>query len=441
MKNKRVPKKAEPTIIPRPEHTVSRDEISKSALKVLYRLHKSGFQAFLVGGGVRDVLLGLHPKDFDIATDAHPEEVRSLFANGRLIGRRFRLAHVRFGRDVIEVATFRAATDGSEKHADVSHDHEGRILRDNVYGSIDEDVWRRDFTCNALYYNIADFSIWDYVGGLEDIKRRRLVLIGDPDKRLREDPVRMLRAVRFAAKLNFTIDKSVEKSMHGHQDLLQNVPAARLFDEFLKLFQAGFAHKTFTLLRKYGLFGQLFVQTGKELDNDEKFVEFVHAALVNTDRRVAAGKSITPMFLLGVFLWAPVRRMAEDLRSREKMSVAQSLSIAAYEIAGMQQSRISIPKRFTAPMREMLAMQPRFDVRHGRRAMNLLQHKRFRAAYDFMMLRADCGDFDREAATFWTDVQEQDAEQQEKSFGLDGQPASRRRKRPRRRRKPATGQP
>ena len=183
MKNKRVPKNAEPKIIPRPDHTVSRDEISKNALKVLYRLHNSGFQAFLVGGGVRDVLLGLHPKDFDIATDAHPEEVRSLFANGRLIGRRFRLAHVRFGRDVIEVATFRAATDGSEKDVDVSHDHEGRILRDNVYGSIDEDVWRRDFTCNALYYNIADFSIWDYVDGLEDLKQRRLVLIGDPDTR------------------------------------------------------------------------------------------------------------------------------------------------------------------------------------------------------------------------------------------------------------------
>ena len=440
LKNKRVPKKAEPTIIPRPDHTVSRDEISKNALKVLYRLRKSGFQAFLVGGGVRDVLLGLHPKDFDIATDAHPEEVRSLFANGRLIGRRFRLAHVRFGRDVIEVATFRAAADGSEKDADVSHDHEGRILRDNVYGSIDEDVWRRDFTCNALYYNIADFSIWDYVGGLEDLKKRRLVLIGDPDKRLREDPVRMLRAVRFAAKLDFTIDKSVEESMHGHQDLLKNVPAARLFDEFLKLFQAGFAHETFTLLRKYGLFGQLFVQTEKALDQNEKFLEFVEAALVNTDRRVAAGKSITPMFLIGVFLWEPVRHRAEELRSSEKMTVAQSLNIAAYEIAGMQQSRISIPKRFTAPMREMLAMQPRFDVRTGRRALKLLEHKRFRAAYDFMMLRAECGDFDRDAATFWTDVQNQDDEQRAISFALDGKPASRRRKRPRRRRKPAAGE-
>ncbi len=205
LKNSGIQKASKPNIIPRPSHNVSRDEISNSALKVLYRLHKSGFQAFLVGGGVRDALLELHPKDFDIATNAHPEEIRALFANCRLIGRRFRLAHVRFGREIIEVATFRAATDGNEKHADVAHDHAGRILRDNVYGSIDEDVWRRDFTCNALYYNIADFSIWDYVGGMEDIKRRRLVLIGDPDKRLREDPVRMLRAVRFAAKLDFKL--------------------------------------------------------------------------------------------------------------------------------------------------------------------------------------------------------------------------------------------
>ena len=185
MNKRRVRKKTKPTVIPRPSHNVSRDEISRSALKVLYRLHKSGYQAFLVGGGVRDALLGLHPKDFDIATDAHPEEVRALFSNCRLIGRRFRLAHIRFGREIIEVATFRAASDGNEKHVDVAHDDEGRILRDNVYGTIDEDVWRRDFTCNALYYNIADFSIWDYTGGVRDTKARRLVLIGDPDTRLR----------------------------------------------------------------------------------------------------------------------------------------------------------------------------------------------------------------------------------------------------------------
>ncbi len=436
-KNQQVPIAKQPKIIPRPSHTVSRDEISRSALKVLYRLHKSGFQAFLVGGGVRDALLDLHPKDFDIATNASPDEVRALFSNCRLIGRRFRLAHVRFGKEIIEVATFRAAREGNEKHEDAAHDHEGRILRDNVYGSIDEDVWRRDFTCNALYYNIADFSIWDYVDGVKDIERRRLVLIGDPDKRLREDPVRMLRAIRFAGKLDFTIDKSVGESMQKHVGLLQNVPPARLFDEFLKLFQAGFAGKTFDLLCKYNLFEQLFPETNEELTRDEDFVSFVRAALINTDRRVAAGKSITPMFLLGVFLWAPVRRMAEDLRSREKMSVAQSLGVAAYEISGMQQSRISIPRRFTAPMREMLAMQPRFEVHRGRRAQKLLEHRRFRAAYDFMVLRSQCGDFDVETAEFWTDVQKQNSEQRDASFEIDQKSTAKRHRRPRRRRRPA----
>ena len=245
-----------PKIIPRAAHNVSRDEISKAALKVLYRLHKSGYQAFLVGGGVRDALLDLHPKDFDIATNATPEEVRALFGNCRLIGRRFRLAHVRFGPEIIEVATFRAAA--NHKDDDSQHDQEGRILRDNVYGTIEEDVWRRDFTCNALYYNIADFSIWDYTGGFDDVRKKRLVLIGDPSQRLREDPVRMLRAVRFAGKLGFTIDKSVVRAMRGHANLLANVPAARIFDEFLKLFQAGFAERTFELLREHELFGELF---------------------------------------------------------------------------------------------------------------------------------------------------------------------------------------
>ena len=442
LKNSGTKKNAAPEIIPRPSHNVSRDQISKSALKVLYRLHKSGFQAFLVGGGVRDALLELHPKDFDIATDAHPEEVRALFGNCRLIGRRFRLAHVRFGREVIEVATFRAASDGYEKHADVAHDHAGRILRDNVYGSIDEDVWRRDFTCNALYYNIADFSIWDYVGGVKDVERRCLVFIGEPDKRIREDPVRMLRAVRFAAKLDFKIDASVRKSMAKHVGLLQNVPAARLFDEFLKLFQAGFAEKTFVLMWKFKLFSELFPDTDKELSQDKQFGEFVHTALINTDRRVAAGDSVTPMFLLGVFLWAPVKGLAEQLRSREKMSEAQSLSIAAYEVSGQQQSRISLPRRFTAPMCEMLSMQPRFAVQKGRRALNLLEHRRFRAAYDFMMLRAEVGEVDIETAHFWTNVQKQDADQRMESFGINQQQATQgnRRRRSRRGRNKGTGQ-
>ena len=423
-----------PKIIARPDHNVSRDEISKSALKVLYRLNKAGYQAFLVGGGVRDALLDLHPKDFDIATNATPDEVKALFGNCRLIGRRFRLAHVRFGREVIEVATFRAAA--IHEDDDVAHDDEGRILRDNVYGTIDEDVWRRDFTCNALYYNIDDFSIWDYVGGVEDVRKKRLVLIGDPETRLREDPVRMLRAARFAAKLGFTIDPSVAAHMRPNAALLANVPAARLFDEFLKLFGAGFAERTFELLWEHGLFDELFPATAAELQQDQDFGRFVQAALQNTDQRVAQGQSVTPMFLLGVFLWRSVQKLAAERRAEEKMSESQSLSLAAYELTAAQQRRISLPKRFTVPMREMLALQPRFSATRGKRGMNLLNHKRFRAAYDFLKLRAEIGEVDADLAKFWTDVQTQSADERAKSFQVQPQKSGGSKKRkPRRRRR------
>ena len=405
---------------------------------MLYRLHKAGYQAFLVGGCVRDALIGLHPKDFDVATNATPEEVRALFGNCRLIGRRFRLAHVRFGREIIETATFRAAA--NHKDDDVAHDLEGRIIRDNVYGTIEEDVWRRDFTCNALYYNIADFSIWDYVGGVADVDRRRLVLIGNPDNRLREDPVRMLRAVRFAAKLDFKIDKSVVEAMHNNVGLLTNVPAARLFDEFLKLFQAGHAERTFELLWQHGLFDEMFPATAQELEQDKEYAEFVRAALQSTDRRVRDGQSVTPMFLVGVFFWAPVQRIAALRRAEEKMTESQSLSLASYEVASEQQRRIAIPRRFTGPMREMLALQPRFLVMTGRRGINLLEHRRFRAAYDFMMLQSDVGLVDADVAKFWTDVQTQSAEQRVESFQLHAKPAARPGRRRKRRRRPSSDQ-
>jgi poly(A) polymerase len=411
---------------------VSRKEISNGALKVLYRLHKSGYQAFLVGGGVRDAMLELHPKDFDIATDATPEQVRALFDNCRLIGRRFRLAHVRFGREIIEVATFRAAAVNAAD--DSAHDDEGRIIRDNVYGSIEEDVWRRDFTCNALYYNIADFSIWDYVDGVRDVERRRLVLIGDPDIRLREDPVRMLRAVRFSAKLGFTIDEKMIATMHNCAELLSNVPSARLFDEFLKLFEAGAAEKTFYLLQEHKLFAEMFPATAQELEDDPGFEEFVIAALRNTDRRVADGKSVTPMFLIGVFLWAPVKRLAEVRRSEESMSESQSLSLAAYELAAQQQQRIAIPRRFTVPMREMLALQPRFLQTRGKRASSLLEHRRFRAAYDFMVLLSEVGQFDSELAEFWTRIQSEPAEQRVKTLQANTRPGGEGKRRRRKRR-------
>jgi len=425
-----------PQIIPRAAHSVSRKNISDSALKVLYRLHKAGFQAFLVGGCVRDALVGIQPKDFDVATDATPDEVRALFNNCRLIGRRFRLAHVRFGREIIEVATFRAAA--TSKYDDAEHDDHGRILRDNVYGAIDEDVWRRDFSCNALYYNIADFSIWDFVGGTQDIDERRISLIGDPTERLREDPVRMLRAVRFAAKLGFDIDDDVSEAIQTHVDLLTNVPAARLFDEFMKLFQSGYAERTFELLRHYGLFAEMFPATSQEMEKDDTFLAFVQEALKNTDRRLADGKSVTPMFMLGVFFWAPARRLAADRRAEEKMSESQALALASYELTGAQQRRISIPKRFTVPMREMLALQPRFEHTSGKRAAKLLEHKRFRAAYDFFTLRAEVGQADPEIAKFWTDVQVLPGNERAAKFHIasttGGKSRGRRRGRSRRRR-------
>lgn len=433
MNNSGNPESTAPKIIPRAAHNVSRSEFSKSALKVLYRLHNAGYQAFLVGGCVRDAMLLLHPKDFDVATNATPDEVRALFGNCRLIGRRFRLAHVRFGREIIEVATFRAAAIHVDD--DVEHDREGRILRDNVYGTIDEDVWRRDFTCNALYYNIADFSIWDYVGGVEDVERRQLVLIGDPEQRLREDPVRMLRAVRFAAKLDFSIDRPVVEAIHHHAHLLSNVPAARLFDEFLKLFQSGHAGRTFDLLREHSLFGEMFPDTEREILRDDDFLKFVRAALENTDRRVAAGKSVTPMFLLGVFFWEPIRKLAQKRRAEERMSESQSLSLASYDIVAEQQRRITIPRRFTVPMREMLALQPRFLQMRGKRAMKLLEHRRFRAAYDFMVLLGEVGQVDADVVKFWTEVQTQSATERAASFQMNSRPRKKRRPRSGRRRK------
>jgi poly(A) polymerase len=384
-------------------------------------------------------MLELHPKDFDVATDATPDEVKALFRNCRLIGRRFRLAHVRFGREIIEVATFRAGA--LSEHDDHHSDEEGRILRDNVYGTIHEDAWRRDFTCNALYYNIADFSIWDYTGGFEDMRDERIVLIGDPEVRMREDPVRMLRAIRFAAKLGFEIDEPVIRAIDHHAHLLTNVPAARLFDEFLKLFQAGNAERTFDLLHDHGLFREMFPATDDELAANPEFMRFTRAALQNTDRRVRQGKSVTPMFLLGVFLWEPVRKLAAMQRAEEKMSESQSLALAAYEIVAQQQRRISIPKRFTVPMREMLSLQPRFESKRGKRAMKLLDHRRFRAAYDFMVLLADVGLASEETARFWTDVQTQSAPERARSFDI-GQPRASQKRRPRRRRrrKPAQNQ-
>ncbi|HZF27465.1 MAG TPA: polynucleotide adenylyltransferase PcnB [Steroidobacteraceae bacterium] len=412
------PSGAQPTVVPRSEHPISRSAISANALRVLYRLKEGGYQAFLVGGSVRDLLLGLQPKDFDIATNASPDEVRALFRNCRLIGRRFRLAHVYFGNEIVEVATFRAATqwqpeerDEDEWHAKDAAaqrvlDARGRILRDNVYGTIEEDVWRRDFTANALYYNIEDFSVWDFVGGVQDVAARRLRLIGDPVTRYHEDPVRMLRAIRFAAKLGFSIEPHTEQPLHELAYLLTHVPAARLFDETLKLFLSGFGAEALRLLRHYGLLEPLFPQVGELLKRAQSGPEaqLLQAGLESTDARVAADKPVTPTFLFAILFYGPVRERAARLQENGQPETL-ALFNACEDAVRAQQTRVSIPRRFTLPMREMFTLQPRFKRRDGKKALSLLNHPRFRAAYDLLLLRAQFGAEDPEIAKWWTDVQ------------------------------------
>jgi poly(A) polymerase len=411
-------------VIPRPEHSISRAAISPNALKVLYRLKEAGYQGFLVGGAVRDLLLGIKPKDFDVATNALPEEVRRLFRNCRLIGRRFRLAHVHFGNEIVEVATFRAAAapereDAEEPDPDAeldlgsnedsehrAFDTTGRILRDNIYGTIEEDVWRRDFAANGLYYNIEDFSIWDFVDGVSDVKARRLKLIGDPETRYREDPVRMLRAVRFAAKLDFSIEPGTEQPIRKLAYLLDGVPPARLFDECLKLFLSGFGAKSFRLLQQYGLFQHLFPMSAAAFDMPPYAYaqEMLELGLANTDARIAADKPVTPTFLFAVLLWSAVLRELNERQAGPAPDLALLMQ-ACDAVLRAQQSRVAIPRRFAVPMRELLMLQPRFNRRSGVKSLSILQHPRFRAAYDFLLLRAQVGVADPELAQWWTDVQ------------------------------------
>ncbi|MGP9679544.1 polynucleotide adenylyltransferase PcnB [Halomonas sp. 86] len=425
-----------PRIIPRSEHPVSRQHISDAALKVLYRLSGAGFDAYLVGGCIRDALLGKMPKDFDVATNATPEQVRDLFRNSRLIGRRFRIVHVRFGREVIEVTTFRGKPQ-DEHGENIAHQSDaGLLLRDNVWGSIEEDALRRDFTVNALYYNIADFSLHDFANGARDIESRTLRLIGDPATRYREDPVRMLRAVRFAAKLDFTIEPATEAPMYDLAPLLLQIPPARLFDEVLKMFMSGYGLATFRLLSHYGLFGMLFPESEEAMADAawaEKLIEF---ALANTDKRIAEGRPVTPAFLLAAFLWAPVANRQAELES-EGMPAIPALQTASQEVVSRQLEHTSIPKRFGMPMRDIWELQARLPLRRGKRAFQTREHPRFRAAYDLLLLREQAGEIPRGLGDWWTAFQQGDEHEQLRLLQkIGGDPASQGDRRRKRRRKP-----
>lgn len=429
-----------PRVVPRDAHGISRKDISPNALRVLYRLREGGFASYLVGGAVRDLLIGGHPKDFDVATDATPEQVKALFRNCRLIGRRFRLAHVIYGREIIEVATFRAnEDDGSGDRETVS---EGRLSRDNVYGTVEDDAVRRDFTANALYYAIEDFSVRDYVGGFEDVQARVLKLIGDPEARYREDPVRMLRAVRLASKLDFSIDPAAAEPLARLATLLSGAAPARLFDECLKMFMAGHAEKSFLSLERHGLLPALFPETAKALETNRSGAlrATVIQALRSTDQRVAEDRPVTPAFLFAALLWpAYCRELAVLQKNGVDPLVAQQR--AADRVTLHQAERIALPRRFSLPMQEIWLLQPRFTQRLRKRVFRLLAHPRFRAAFDFLEMRMSGNPEIAEDVAFWREAQLQTPEhlaetlEAKTEFGGAGHDADAVRQAPRKRRR------
>ncbi|HBK57681.1 MAG TPA: polynucleotide adenylyltransferase PcnB [Xanthomonadales bacterium] len=390
-------------IVPRERHSVSRKQISNNALRVLYRLKDAGFDAYLVGGAVRDLLIGGQPKDFDVATNATPEEVKQLFRNCRLIGRRFRLAHVHFGPEIIEVATFRACSDDGSGDRELEGD---RLVRDNVYGTIEDDAVRRDFTVNALYYAIEDFSVRDYVGGFADIERRLLRLIGDPESRYREDPVRMLRAVRLSAKLGFEIEPGSAVPIPHLAPLLAEAPPARLFDEALKLFMTGHGEASFLGLERYGALAEFLPSVASALARVGPPARgLILHGLINTDIRVREGRPVTPAFLFAVLLW-PAYRCELDTLQRAGYEPAVAQQRAADRVTLQQTHRVALPRRFSQSMEEIWLLQPRFEQRQRKRVFRLLAHPRFRAAYDFLELRAQIEPELAEQAAFWREAQE-----------------------------------
>jgi poly(A) polymerase len=431
-------------VLSRDQHPVSRQLLSPNALKVLHRLNKSGFDAYLVGGGVRDILLGLKPKDFDITTNATPDEINSLFRNCRLIGRRFRLAHIVFGREIIEVATFRghhdSATEKEKSCKKTSKQSEdGMLLRDNIYGSIEEDAQRRDFTINALYYSAKSFEVHDFANGVQDVQDKVIRLIGDPETRFREDPVRMLRAIRFATKLDMRISDETKTPIQELAPLMANIPAARMFEEFLKMFMTGKAIANFEQLRHYNLFAYFFPVVDQALNNQSHnyLVAFINLAMTNTDHRINNNQRVTPAFLFAALLWYPLQNHIKQLKSNTQLAPQDAFFAALSEIMPEQQRSIAIPKRFQGVMKDIWILQDKLARREGKRAFKTFEHPKFRAAYDFLLLRAEIENTKElnELAQWWTDFQGVSNDARIQMIKAVRNPATKRRT-PRKRQKP-----
>ena len=420
-------REARPTIYGSDKHNIRKESISRCARRTCEELQRAGHDAFVVGGAVRDLLLGREPKDFDIATSATPEDVRGVFRRSRIIGRRFKIVHVLCGAEVVEVSTYRAHL--LEGEADENHtDEHGRVLSDNVYGTQVEDAIRRDFTVNALFYDPVREEVWDYHNGMKDLQARRLVMIGDPAKRYREDPVRMLRAARLAAKLGLTIDAKTEAPIHEMRHLIENVPQARLFEEILKLLLSGNAVECTRLLRKLELHHGLLPLLDTALD-DPDTGPFAMAALRATDERLAADKPVSPAFLLAALLWGRVEKNLRHFESRGQPSIP-AMHAAMHEALDAQRESLAIPRRFDATMKELWLLQPRFVQRGGQKPFRLLEHPRFRAAYDFYELRAQSGNADLEIARWWERFQEVGVDEREAMLHADdGGPKKKRRRR------------
>ncbi len=418
-------------VIPFKKHGVRRDQIDKCALKITSTLHQAGYTAYVVGGASRDLLLGLNPKDYDVATNATPEQIRALFRRSRIIGRRFRLVHVMCGAAVIEVSTFRgpSTTQEEEKRSSKFIDQHGRLLRDNVFGNEEDDALRRDFTINALFYDPASEEIKDYLNGYDDIKEKRLRIIGDPNLRYREDPVRMLRAVRLAAKLELQIDPETAKPIGDLAPLLQNVPSSRLFDEMLKLLLSGHALSCVIDLRARGLHHGLLPMLDIILEQPlgERFITL---ALKSTDQRIRHNKPVSPGFLFAALLWHEVLSAWKTHQTKGEKPLP-ALYQAIDETLSIQHKQLAIPRRFDAVIQEIWAMQPRFEARVGRKPFRLLSHPRFRAAYDFMLLRCESGELDMELAQWWKKFQDADHNHREKMLVNPNTSKKRRRSRKR----------
>jgi poly(A) polymerase len=403
-------------------------QLSNGARTVIRNLQEAGFKAFVVGGAVRDLLLGIEPKDFDIATNATPEQVKPLFRRAFVIGRRFRLVHVHVGGEVVEVSTFRAAQTGED-----ATDEHGRLLSDNVYGSQAEDAARRDFAINALYFDPSNDTIVDYVGGVADIRARRLKLIGPPVTRFREDPVRMLRAVRLAAKLGVAIDPKTAEPISRLAPLMSNVPPARLFDEMQKLLLSGHAVETLKSLRAHGLSHGLLPLLDVILEQPLGS-RFIDAALAGTDARVREGKGVSPAFLFATLLWHEVLVTWNAAKARGERPLP-ALFDAMDKVLEAQAKRIAIPRRFEATIKEIWSLQPRFEQRSGSRPFRLLEHPRFRAAYDFLVLRGESGEVPAELVDWWTTFQDAGPDARDAMLRADDGPKKRRRTRSRGRKK------